>query len=104
MDGYDKLKPYGICYSGRIDRFSHKMIWLEGFKSNNDPRLITGYFMDAVIESNGCPHRLRLEDGTENSHITEMQKCLHHSVDEAVKDCHFEPQHFESPPVLPVRL
>lgn len=63
------------------------MIWLEGYKTNNDPRIIAGYFMDAVSDSNGCPHRLRLDHGTENTHIAEMQKCLRHSVDDAGTDC-----------------
>ena len=29
MDGYDKLKPYGLCISGAIDGLSRKLIWLK---------------------------------------------------------------------------
>lgn len=86
IDGYDKLKPFGICISGCIDGFSRKMIWLEAYRTNNDPRVIAGYFMDAILDCNGCPHRLRMDHGTENTHVAEMQKFLRHS-DEAGTDC-----------------
>ncbi len=73
VDGYDKLKPFGIGRRGCIDGFSRSMIWLEAYKTNNDPRLIAGYFMDAVIKSGGCPARVRLDLGTENVNLAEMQ-------------------------------
>ncbi|XP_062422189.1 uncharacterized protein LOC134102881 [Pungitius pungitius] len=87
IDGYDKLKPFGIAISGRIDGFSRKMIWLEAYKTNNDPKIIAGYFMDAVINADGCPARLRLDLGTENGHMAEMQRLLHLSGDQAETDC-----------------
>ena len=48
IDGYDKLKPYGICISGAIDGFSRYILWLEAHVSNSDPRVIAGYFMNTV--------------------------------------------------------
>ncbi len=57
VDGYNKLKPFGIGRRGCIDGFSRSMIWLEAYKTNNDPRLIAGYFMDAVIKAGGCSAR-----------------------------------------------
>lgn len=82
VDGYDKLKPYGICVSGCIDVFSRKMIWLEAFKTNSDPRIIAGYFIDAVSENSGCPQRVRIDHGTENTHLAEMQRFLCNREDE----------------------
>lgn len=73
IDGYDKLKHYGICINGCIDGYSRKIIWLEANKTNNDPRVIAGYFVNAVAENNGCPQRIRIDHGTENTHIAEMQ-------------------------------
>lgn len=29
MDGYDKLKPYGIAIHGCIDAFSRRILWLK---------------------------------------------------------------------------
>ncbi len=73
VDGYNKLKPFGIGRRVCIDGFSRSMIWLEAYKTNKDPRLIAGYFMDAVIKAGGCPARVRLDLGTENVHLAEMQ-------------------------------
>lgn len=87
IDGYDKLKPYGICISGCIDGFSRKMIWLEAYKTNSNPRIIARYFIDAINKINGCPQRLRLDNGTENTHVVQMQKCLRHSSNESGTDC-----------------
>ncbi|KAI2645776.1 Methylglyoxal synthase [Labeo rohita] len=80
IDGYDKLKPYGIGISGCIDGFSRKIMWLEAYRTNNDPRVIAGYFMTAVIEAEGCPNLVRLDLGTENVNVAEMQKFLHHGT------------------------
>ena len=52
---YDKLKPYGICISGCIDGWSRKIIWLHAAKTNKEPKLISGYFVDAIQEHDGCP-------------------------------------------------
>lgn len=87
IDGYDKLKPYGICISGCIDGFSRKMIWLEAYKTNNNPHIIAGYFIDAVTENNGCPQKVRLDHGTENIHVADMQKFLQSSENETVAEC-----------------
>ncbi|KAI7789952.1 hypothetical protein IRJ41_006707 [Triplophysa rosa] len=73
IDGYDELKPYGICINGCIDGFSRKIIWLEANKTNNDSRVIASYFINAVAENNGYPQRIRIDRGTENNHIAEMQ-------------------------------
>ncbi|MED6239288.1 hypothetical protein ATANTOWER_004438 [Ataeniobius toweri] len=86
IDGYDKIKPFGIAISGCIDGFSRKMLWLEAHKTNNDPKIIGGYFMDAVIAAGGCPARAKLALGTENGHIAELQRCLHFSENQAQRD------------------
>ncbi|KAL4009634.1 hypothetical protein ACER0C_003486 [Sarotherodon galilaeus] len=56
MDGYDKLKPYGIAISGCIDGFY--------------------YFLKTVSCINGCPERLRADRGTENGCVEQMQMFL----------------------------
>lgn len=49
LDGYDKLKPYGIAIHGCIDGFSRKILWLEANRTNNDPLVIAGYFTATVV-------------------------------------------------------
>lgn len=73
MDGYDKLKPFGICIHGCIDGFSRNLIWLEAWNTNNDPKVIAGYFVEAVRQSDGCPERIRADAGTENTYVKQMQ-------------------------------
>jgi len=42
LDGYDKLKPVGLCISGCICGFSRRLTWLYVYYTNNDPRVIGG--------------------------------------------------------------
>ena len=79
MDSYDKLKPYGLCINGAIDGFSRYIVWSEAFKTNSDPRVIAGYFINTVRSLSGCPTRLRADKGTENGHVKGMLRFLRSS-------------------------
>jgi len=57
FDGYDKLKPYGLCVSGCIDGYSRYIIWLRVYKTNNDPKVINGYYMDCIRERMDAPKK-----------------------------------------------
>ena len=74
LDSYDKLKPYGIGINGCIDGFSRKMIWVEAFFTNSDPKIIAGYFASAVAKADGCPMILRTDKGTENVTTLRLQQ------------------------------
>jgi hypothetical protein len=37
IDGYDKLKPFGLPIHGAIDGYSKKILWLNVTRSNNSP-------------------------------------------------------------------
>lgn len=69
VDSYDKLKPFGICINGCIDGFSRKIIWLEAYVSSSNPKIIAGYYTNAIKNMNACPLRIRSDRGTENSYI-----------------------------------
>jgi hypothetical protein len=73
LDGYDKLKPYGLCVSGCVDGFSRKVIWLNVYCTNSDPRIIGGYYLEAVQKFGGCPKRVRGDFGTENVSVRDLQ-------------------------------
>lgn len=75
-DGYDKLKPYGFPIHGCIDGFSRKVIWLKVSRTNNDPAVIAGFYLEAVEELGGCPVILRTDTGTENTVIAAVQSYL----------------------------
>ncbi|CAC5411566.1 unnamed protein product [Mytilus coruscus] len=52
------------------------MVWLEAGTTNNDPKVISNYFIKAVKEKAGCPRRVRSDFGTENVYVANMQKFL----------------------------
>lgn len=58
VDSYDTLKQYGICINGAIDGYSRCIIWLEANTTSSDPKVIAGYYIDAVRELHGTPSRL----------------------------------------------
>ena len=86
MDGYDKLKPYGICIHGCIDGYSRYIIWLKAYTTNNNPKVIAGYFMNAVEEHNKCPRRVRADRGTENGLVKELQTFLRRNHHDSMAD------------------
>lgn len=75
-DGYDKVKPYGLCIHGCIDGFSRQLIWLQVYRTNNDPKIIGSYYMDAVEFTGGAPRVMRTDMGTENGLIEVLQTAL----------------------------
>ena len=79
VDGYDKLKPYGLCINGCIDGYSRKIMWLNVYHTNNDPKVVGGYFLEAVKECGGCPRIVRSDRGTENGHVRAFQQLFRHN-------------------------
>ena len=43
IDGYDKLKPYGLSIHGCVDGFSRRIIWLEVQRSNKNLHVVAKY-------------------------------------------------------------
>ncbi|CAC5403727.1 unnamed protein product [Mytilus coruscus] len=65
LDSYDKLKPFGICINWCIDGFYRLIIWLEAGQTSSDPRVISGYFVKAILQKGG-PMVIRGDLGTKN--------------------------------------
>eukprot|EP00794_Sanderia_malayensis_P011567 gene11566-12762_t len=65
-DGYDKLKDFGFPIHGCVDGYSRKILWLELTRSNNNPTIIAGFYLDWVKEAGGCPVILSTDPGSEN--------------------------------------
>ena len=72
-DGYDKLKPYGFPIHGAIDGWSRKIMWLKVCRSNNFPEIPASFYLECVNKHNGCPEKVRTDNGTENGTIALMQ-------------------------------
>ena len=65
IDGYDKLKPFGIAIHGAIDGYSRRILWLK-LSSSNNPKVIANYYLCCIKELNLIPHVVRGDHGTEN--------------------------------------
>lgn len=65
IDGWDKLKPFGLAVHGCIDGFS-----------NNDPFYSCHYFCKCIEEIEGTPLGIRADRGTEDVNIKQLQNIL----------------------------
>ena len=73
IDGYDKLKPFGIAIHGGIDGYSRKILWLKAANTNNNPKVVARYYMDYIRGMQRLPRVVRADAGTENVIIRELQ-------------------------------
>ena len=74
VDGHDKLKPYhGFPVHACIDGFSRRILWLKVCRTNNDPSVTAGFYLEYVRSVEGCPIVLRTDCGTENGTMAAMQ-------------------------------
>ncbi|XP_029975096.1 uncharacterized protein LOC115408457 [Salarias fasciatus] len=80
LDSYDKLKPFGICINGCIDGFSRKIIWMNAFTTSSDPKIVGGYYIEAVEKLGGCPRIARGDLGTENVKVRDFQRFLRRNI------------------------
>ena len=76
VDGFDKLKPFGISVHGAIDGFSRRILWLKVGPSNKNPRYIARFYIELVQKLQGVPKIIRGDRGTENSLIRDIQIAL----------------------------
>ena len=66
IDGYDKLKPFGIGIHRAIDGYSRRILWLKLSSSNNNPKVIANYYLCCIKELNLIPRVVRGDHGTGN--------------------------------------
>ncbi|XP_069126950.1 uncharacterized protein [Argopecten irradians] len=88
VDGYDKLKPYGLAIHGCIDGYSRKIMWLKVGPTNNDPRIVAHNYAQCVADIKGCPMILQSDPGTENVVIGALQCVLRHNSTDCFSGIH----------------
>lgn len=76
IDGWDKLKPYGFCVHGCTDGFSRKILWLEVASTNKNPAVCLTFFLETVSQLKGVPKMVRMDKGTENVLMADIQTLL----------------------------
>ena len=77
VDGYDKLKPYGLAIHGCVDGYSRRVMWLRVGYTNNDPAVIGYYYTQCLSAMGKCLQVLRTDCGTENGAMAAIQVLLH---------------------------
>ena len=60
------LKPYGFPVHACIDGFSRRILWLKVCRTNNNPSVTAGFYLEYVHSVEGCPIVLRTDCRTEN--------------------------------------
>ncbi|XP_067931711.1 uncharacterized protein [Watersipora subatra] len=80
VDGYDKLKRYGLRIHGAIDGYSKKLLWLYVGHSNNDPKYVAYNFTQYINCIKGVLRCIRMDRGTENTLIEDIQA--------TIRECH----------------
>jgi hypothetical protein len=89
-DGYDKLKPFGICIHAAIDGWSRKIVWLRVGRTNNDPNVVCNYYTAAIRKMGFVPLILRVDAGTENCLMVDVHSILREDHDdEFAENCVF---------------
>ena len=76
IDGYDKLKPFGIAIHGCVDGYSRRILWLKAGPTNNNPYVTARCFVDYLREIKSVPRMVRCDRGSENVVIKDIQICL----------------------------
>ena len=76
IDGLDKLKQFGFAVHACIDGFSRKVLWLHVGRSNNNPAIIAGFYLETIKRLNCVPRIVRSDRGTENGRVRLFQIAL----------------------------
>ncbi|XP_060588232.1 uncharacterized protein LOC132743693 [Ruditapes philippinarum] len=72
IDGYDKLKPFGISIHGATDGYSRNVLWLRAAYTNNDLKIIARYYIEYIKTINQLQMVVRADYGTENSVVRDL--------------------------------
>lgn len=76
LDGFDKLKRFGLAIHGCVDGFSRKVLWLDVATTNNKPQVVAYYYLQCLQEFKCLPCIVRTDKGTENTVIELLQQAL----------------------------
>ena len=74
IDGYDKLKPFGIAIHEAIDGYSRRILWLKLSSSNSNPKVIADYYLCCAKELNLIPRVVRGNRAIENVTVCGIQR------------------------------
>ena len=74
IDGYDKLKPFGFPIHVAIDGFNRKILLLNICLSNNNPYIISYFYVNCISNLKCVPRTIRGDRGSENVVLAVMRR------------------------------
>ena len=80
VDGYDKLKSYGLPIHGCVDGFSSNILWLKVTRNNNNPIIPAYFFLETIKEYGFGPKLVQSDCGTEKDIMAAIQSKLQNDV------------------------
>lgn len=90
IDGYDKLKPYGIEIYACIDAYSRFIVWIYIGTSNATQLSCVRQFLDTLEEMEQQPRFVRSDRGTETPRLANLHFELQQAVEPNLRfeDCY----------------
>ena len=73
IDGYDKLTLFGFPIHRATDSFIRKILWLNICPSNNDPYIISYFYVNCISNLKCVLRTIRGHRGSENVAVAGMQ-------------------------------
>ena len=66
IDGYDRIKPFRFPIHGATDGFSRQVLWVNICPSNNDPYIISYFYVNCISNLKYVPRTIRDDRDSEN--------------------------------------
>jgi hypothetical protein len=90
IDGYDKLKPYGIEIYACIDAYSRYIVWVYVGISNHTQVSVVRQYLETVAARGYIPSMIRSDRGSETPMLANCHWQLHlaNSLDTQFRDCY----------------
>ena len=73
IGGNDKLKRWGFRIYRFVDSLCRKLLWLVVASSNNDPIVISNYFLRCIKKYRIAHNLLRMDKGRKNIYCEDLQ-------------------------------
>ncbi|KZS86338.1 hypothetical protein SISNIDRAFT_421048, partial [Sistotremastrum niveocremeum HHB9708] len=81
FDQHDKWARFKLYLHVGLDVYTSRVLWCHVYRSNRNPRLICGFYLDAIEELGYMPCLTQSDRGSENHGIANAQTELRHLLE-----------------------
>ncbi|KZT10115.1 uncharacterized protein LAESUDRAFT_810391 [Laetiporus sulphureus 93-53] len=86
QDQHDKWGRFGLYLHVSVDTFSGYINWMKIWWNNSNPRLITGYYIEAIRKLKAVPLVTQSDPGSENFGVANAHTTIRHRLDPSLAD------------------